>query len=201
MSRTADRAAQAERISEAVWRIMAESGPQGLTLRAVAAEAGCTTGLVLHRFPGKRSLLAHARDLLHERTGEVMDRLEAGDGAPADVLRDVLAHAASLDPVKRQEARVWLGYLAAALADEDLAVRHTRANRSFLARVGRLVAAVRPDWDGREVAVVSTALVALVEGVNALAVADAETYSAEAQGAVLDRALGSFGLAGRAAAT
>ncbi|PRX47808.1 TetR family transcriptional regulator [Prauserella shujinwangii] len=194
MARTADRVAQAERISQAVWRIMASSGPQGLTLRAVAAEAGCTTGLVLHRFPDKRALLVHARDLLHERTGRTMDRLEAGAEPPGRVLRSVLVLAASLDPDKRQEARVWLGYLAAALADEELAARHTTANRSFLARVARLVARTRPDWSADAVSTVATALVALVEGVNTLAVADPETYSAEVQEAVLDRTLASYGL-------
>ncbi|HKS49290.1 MAG TPA: TetR/AcrR family transcriptional regulator [Amycolatopsis sp.] len=191
MARTADKTEQARRISQAVWRIMAESGPQGLTLRAVAAEAGCTTGLVLHRFPDKRSLLVHARDLLHERTGREMDELEQ-HGPPVEVLRGVLRYAASVNPAKRQEARVRLGYLAAALGDPGLAERHTTANRAFLARIDRLVARVRPDWDSRTRATAGTALVALVEGVNTLAVADPETCSPTTQEEVIDRALATF---------
>ncbi|HET6505041.1 MAG TPA: TetR family transcriptional regulator C-terminal domain-containing protein [Amycolatopsis sp.] len=191
MARTADKAEQAERISRAVWRIMAGSGPGGLTLRAVAAEAGCTTGLVLHRFPDKRALLVHARDLLHERTGREMDELE-GTGSPAQALRAVLRYAASIEADKRQEARVWLGYLAAALGEPGLAGRHAQANRAFLARIDRLVARVRPDWDARARTTVSTALVALVEGMNTLAVADDETYSPRTQKRVIDRALRAF---------
>jgi AcrR family transcriptional regulator len=194
MTRTADRTEQAERISQAVWRIMAEAGPQGLTLRAVAAAAGCTTGLVLHRFPDKRALLLHARDLLHERTGRQMDEREAQGGAPAEVLRAILRYAASVDPVKRQEARVWLGYLTASLADPDLADRHVTANRALLARIGRLVATARPDWDERSRTEVATALVALVEGVNTLAAADTRTYPAKTQEALIDRTLEAFGL-------
>lgn len=194
MARTANRAEQAERISQAVWRLLAEAGPQGLTLRAVAAAAGCTTGLVLHRFPDKRALLLHARDLLHERTGHQMDAREAEGGPPAVVLRDILRYAASVDPAKRQEARVWLGYLTASLTDPDLAARHVTANRSFLARITRLVGAARPGWDAAKRTEVATALVALVEGVNTLAAADHRTYSPATQNAVLDRALDAFGL-------
>ncbi|GAB2958133.1 TetR family transcriptional regulator [Amycolatopsis acidiphila] len=194
MARTADRTEQAERISQAVWRIMAEGGPQGLTLRAVAAAAGCTTGLVLHRFPDKRALLLHARDLLHERTGRQMDEREAEGGPPSEVLRAILGYAASVDPAKRQEARVWLGYLTASLADPDLAARHVTANRAFLARIGQLVAAARPGWDERPRTEVATALVALVEGVNTLAAADSRTYSPATQHALIDRALDAFGL-------
>ncbi|TNC22601.1 TetR/AcrR family transcriptional regulator [Amycolatopsis alkalitolerans] len=194
MARTADRTEQAERISRAVWRIMAEAGPQGLTLRAVATAAGCTTGLVLHRFPDKRALLLHARDLLHERTGRRMDEREAEGGPPVEVLRAILRYAASIDHGKRQEARVWLGYLTASLTDPDLAARHVTANRAFLARVGRLLASARPGWDERARTEVATALVALVEGVNTLAAADGHAYSPDRQEALLDRALDAFGL-------
>ena len=60
MSRTADPAAQHERLSRAVWEVLAGQGIERLTLRSVAAAAGCTTGLVMHRFPNRRALLRHA---------------------------------------------------------------------------------------------------------------------------------------------
>ncbi|MCK2241525.1 MULTISPECIES: TetR/AcrR family transcriptional regulator [unclassified Crossiella] len=194
MARIADRAEQGRRISAAVWRLMAETGPQGLTLRAVAAAAGCTTGLVLHRFPDKRALLRHARDLLHERTGAAMDELTGAGGSPAAVLRAVLRHAASVDPAKQQEARVWLGYLAAALGDDDLADRHRSANRAFLSRIDRLVGQVRPQWTKARRATVSLSLVSLIEGMNTLAVADPETYRPTRQIAVLDSTLAALDL-------
>ncbi|MGW0520050.1 TetR/AcrR family transcriptional regulator [Crossiella sp. NPDC003009] len=196
MARTADRAEQGERISAAVWRLMAESGPQGLTLRAVAAAAGCTTGLVLHRFPDKRALLRHARDLLHQRTGAAMDELTAEGGPPAAVLRAVLRHAASVDPAKQQEARVWLGYLAAALGDDELAERHRAANQSFLRRIERLIAQVRPQWTRARRATAALTLVSLVEGMNTLATADPETYRPARQTTVLDTALAALDLSG-----
>ncbi|MBP2479083.1 AcrR family transcriptional regulator [Crossiella equi] len=194
MARTADTAEQGRRISAAVWRIMAEAGPQKLTLRAVAAAAGCTTGLVLHRFPDKQALLRHARDLLHERTGTAMAALEAEAGSPEEAVRALVHYAAATDADKLHEARVWLGYLAAALSEEPLAERHREANRAFLDRVEGHIARARPRWGAARRANAALTLVALVEGMNALATADPETYSPARQGAALDGVLAGLGL-------
>ena len=194
MPRVANRIEQSERISRAVWEVLAESGPQGLTLRAVAKKADCTTGLVLHRFPDKSSLLIHARELLHQRTAERTDRLETLGGEPIKVLRSVLMEAVSLTKEKQQEARVWLGYLAAALSNDELATRHVKANQVFFDRIQRLVTNVQPKWDVDMIFSTTTTLVALVEGLNALSTVDYELYSPETQARAVDRALGIFGL-------
>ena len=188
MARRREVEAQRDRLSAATWAVLAEQGLSGLSLRAVAERAGCTTGLVLHTFRDKRALLAHARELLHERTAESADVAESGP--PEQALRAVLLQAASLTPRAREEARVWLGFLAAAVSDEELADLHVRGNRSFVARVTRLVRACRPELDEAGSAATALALVALVEGLNSLATVDGETYSPEAQSAVVDAALG-----------
>lgn len=195
MARTKDPEAQA-RISQAVWEVLGEHGPQGLTLRAVADRAGCTTGLVLHRFPDKRALLLHARDLLHERTAERTNELEATATTPTSALRAVLEHALSMSAVARQESRVWLGYLAAALDDDVLAERHRTGHRVFVERTRRLVGAIRPELGPADVVATSTILVGFVEGVNTLSTADADRYDESAQRAALDRLLVVLGLDG-----
>lgn len=188
MARTKDPAAQ-ERISQAVWEVLGEHGPQGLTLRAVADRAGCTTGLVLHRFPDKRALLLHARDLLHERTAARTDELEAAAASPAEALRAVLGQALSLTDVTRQESRVWLGYLAAALDDDVLAERHRTGHAVFVERTRRLVGTIRPELPPAEVVATASIVVGLIEGLNTLSTADADRYDATAQLAALDRLL------------
>ena len=191
-------AGQQERLAAAVWDVLAGDGLQGLTLRAVAARAGCTTGLVLHAFGDKRALLLHARDLLHERTAARADALEATGAPPAQVLRSLLHQAASLDDAEREEARVWVGFLAAALADPDLAERHVRNSRRFLDRVARLLVACRPGADEAACRQAATGLVALVEGLNTLAAADPDTYSPSTQRAAIDAALEAAGIAPQA---
>ncbi|MFG1640003.1 TetR/AcrR family transcriptional regulator [Amycolatopsis sp. NPDC049252] len=189
MPRQRDVGAQRELLSNAVWQVLAEAGLPGLTLRAVAERAGCTTGLVLHAFPTKKALLLHARDLLYERTAIRADAAEAAAASPAGALTAVLGCAADLTQGHQEESRVWVGFLAAALADDDLAERHRAANHSFLARVRRLIAACRPEWTDERLDLTTKSLVALVEGLNVLAAADPRAYPARLQEDALAKAL------------
>jgi AcrR family transcriptional regulator len=181
MPRRRDVEEQRGRLSAAVWSVLAEDGLSGLTLRAVAARAGCTTGLVLHTFRDKRDLLRHARELLHERTGLRADAAQASTEDPFDALRAVALQALSLSWDKREAARVWVGFLAAAVSDEELGELHVRYNRAFVQRVEHLIGTGRPDLSRAERTHHATALVALVEGFNALAAADPVTYSPHRQ--------------------
>ena len=90
MARTRDLARQQTTLSAATWAVMAERGLAGLTVRAVAERAGCTTGLVFHTFPNKEASLAHARGLLFERAAARVDAVEERGGTPAEVLENVV---------------------------------------------------------------------------------------------------------------
>ncbi|MER5641979.1 TetR family transcriptional regulator C-terminal domain-containing protein [Kitasatospora sp. NPDC002227] len=65
-----DHEARRAEVSEAVWQVLAERGFGGLTLRAVAARMGASTGLLTHYFSGKRALVAYALDVLEKRNEE-----------------------------------------------------------------------------------------------------------------------------------
>lgn len=192
MPRRRDVEGQQAMLSAAVWAVLAESGLSGLTLRAVAERAGCTTGLVLHTFADKRALLRHARELLHTRTGERADEAQGAADDPFEALLAVALQALSLSEPKREEARVWVGFLAAAVSDEELRAVHVENNRSFVRRVEDLVAVGRPDLSRAERTHRAVALVALVEGLNALAAADPVTYSPHRQRGAVERAVGAL---------
>ncbi len=167
---------------------LAERGPTGLTLRAVAERAGCTTGLVLHTFRDKRALLLHARDELHERTRLRSDALEAEAKDPSSALRAVVLGALPADEERLSEARVWVGFLAAALDDPVLAERHARNSRAFVDRLTRLVQA--GDMEGHEdPATRAASLVAAVEGVSSLAVGDPDEWTTARQVQTLEFAM------------
>jgi TetR/AcrR family transcriptional regulator, transcriptional repressor of bet genes len=189
VARQRDLAGHQERLSAATWAVLAEEGLAGLTVRAVAERAGCTTGLVMHTFPDKRALLRHARELLHRRTAERADRAEAGSAHPRDRLRAVLEQAAALTPEKLEEARVWLGFSAAAVADPELADLHARHHRVFQDRVARLVGQVAPDRDAGRRGATARALVAMTEGLSTLAALDPAGYSPAVQERAIDAAL------------
>ena len=194
MAKTVDRPAQGAALSRAVWDVLARQGLERLTVRAVAAAAGCTTGLVMHRFPNRRALLLHARELLHEATRRRVEGLEARADSPRAALHAVLRQGLATSPEMVNESIVWVGFLAAAVADDELIAIHRRNNRFWRDRVERLVAAVAPQWPAERVATVALSLIAMTEGVAALATADPDAYPARQQERMLDETLAAYGL-------
>lgn len=188
MPRTRDDAAQRTRLSEAVFTTLADLGPTGLTLRAVAERAGCTTGLVLHTFPDKRALLLHARDVLHDRTRVRADALEADAPDASSAVRAVAGGALAVDAGRLAEARAWVAFLAAALGDPVLRDRHVTNSRSFAERLARLLA-LATGLAGAVCDDRAAALAATVEGITALAAGDPERWTPERQLAALDLVL------------
>jgi len=76
-------------IAGAAQEIFAESGPSGLTLRAIAAALGGSITLVTHIYPTRRDLIAGLAESLIEEFDAELPILEAG-AAPAMRLRILL---------------------------------------------------------------------------------------------------------------
>ncbi|TDC44097.1 TetR family transcriptional regulator [Micromonospora sp. KC213] len=186
MARPRDIDAHRQRLSAATWAVLAQGGLTGLTVRAVAERAGCTTGLVMHTFADKAALLRHARTLLHQRTAEGAEQAEATATDPRSRLHAVLTQAVTVTDEKREEARVWIAYTAAAVADPELAELHRTHNRAFLARIDRLLSDALPHLADDVRADAAVTLVALVEGLNTLAALDPTTYHTDTQHRAVD---------------
>ncbi|MGW1819149.1 TetR/AcrR family transcriptional regulator [Streptomyces sp. NPDC002125] len=155
MARTkGDHEARRRDMSQAVWRVMARRGFAGLTLRAVAAELGATTGLLTHYFPTKRALVDYALDLLEERTLS-HPRRESGPGLAA--VRDALLDILPLTPEATDSNRVWVSSWDAALSDPHLSAGYGRKYANSRARLEERVAAAQelgemPPGDPAEIA-------------------------------------------------
>jgi TetR/AcrR family transcriptional repressor of bet genes len=149
----------------------------------------------MHRFPGRKALLAHARDLLHARTRARVERLEAEAATPREALRAILAQGMALTEESAQEALVWMGFLAASVSDTELITLHRTNNRAWRDRVARLVRASAPDWPPGRVDAVAFTLMSATEGAGQLACFDSDAYDTEAQQAMLDQLLEAFDLA------
>jgi AcrR family transcriptional regulator len=137
-----DHAARRRAVSEAVWRVLATRGFGGLTLRAVAAEMGASTGLLTHYFPTKQALVRHALAIAEERTDTRPMRTPVGEGLAA-------LHAALLDvlPLTAEStamSRVWVSFWDGGLADPDLGAIQTRRYTRWRGRLrGHVQAAQR----------------------------------------------------------
>ncbi len=135
-----DHEARRRDVSEAVWQVMATRGFAGLTLRAVAAELGATTGLLTHYFPTKRALVEYALDLLEQRTVS-RPRRHTGKGLAA--LRDALLDILPLTPEATDSNRIWVSSWDAALADPDLCTDYARKYAQSRDRLTDRVAAAQ----------------------------------------------------------
>jgi AcrR family transcriptional regulator len=119
-----DHEARRRDVSQAVWEVLAANGFGGLTLRAVAARMGASTGLLTHYFPSKKALVRHALEVAQEHTQE-RDRFRAeGEGLPG--LRAALLDVMPLTPESTAANRVWVSFWDAALGDDELAAAELR---------------------------------------------------------------------------
>ncbi|MCB5163963.1 TetR family transcriptional regulator C-terminal domain-containing protein [Streptomyces bambusae] len=145
MARTkGDHEARRRDVSEAVWRVLSAHGFGGLTMRAVAAELGATTGLLTHYFATKRDLVAYALDLLDRRTAEGRRPYE-GEGLAA--LRAALRDALPLTAEATTSNRIWVSSWDTALADPALGADHAARYATGRDRLTTLVAAAQLHGD------------------------------------------------------
>ncbi|MFD8600364.1 TetR/AcrR family transcriptional regulator [Kitasatospora sp. NPDC059646] len=137
-----DHEARRRDVSEAVRRVLAARGFGGLTLRAVAAELGASTGLLTHYFPNKRALVAHALDVLDRQAADrhrpATAEAAASRGLP--VLRAALLDILPLDAEGAAGNRIWVGSWDAALTDPGLTEEHAERYRRARRRMAELCA-------------------------------------------------------------
>ena len=105
-------------VAAAVWRVLADHGFDGLTLRAVATEMNASTGLLTHYFPSKRDLVHYAHEVAAERTDN--RPLREADAPGLAALRVALINVLPLTPEDTAMSRVWVSFWDAALGDDDL---------------------------------------------------------------------------------
>ncbi|WP_189545046.1 TetR/AcrR family transcriptional regulator [Streptomyces gelaticus] len=188
-----DREARREDVSEAVWNVLADKGFGGLTLRAVAAEMGVSTGMLMHYFPAKRALIAHALDLLEKRTAERPRRER-----PAEGLATVRAMLLDILPLTADDTarnRIWVSSWDLALADDGLATdqadRYTRMRSALRPHLeaarglGELPAAADPEQ-------LAATAVAFTHGLVVQALFDPGRFPGDLQIAMLDGFLASL---------
>jgi AcrR family transcriptional regulator len=188
LPRVVDHERRRREIAEAAWRAVARSGLEAATVREIASEAGCSTGVLAHYFEDKDALLVHTLHISIERAVERFGRRGVGERG-LDALRAVLREALPLDDERAEEMRVWLEFWARAARDEALRAEQNywyslwrgvvRALVEECQRQGDLSAALDT---GRE----ATSLVALVDGVGMQAIFEPERLAPEEQAALLE---------------
>lgn len=101
-------------VARATGRVVAANGLEGTTLRAIAREAGCTTGVLMHYFRDKEHLFLFVLARMFERAEvELVDALAHKD--PLQGLKNVFLDFLPLTRESEMEARSWLNFVGRAL--------------------------------------------------------------------------------------
>jgi AcrR family transcriptional regulator len=174
MPKLVDHEARRRELAAAVWRVIAERGPEAVTIRDVAAEAGWSSGALRHYLPTREELLVFAFRLAGERASE---RIRGAGDAP---VARILEEAMPLDEERRQEALIWFAFVGLAPGHPTLAAELDRAYRDIIERLAARVG-------GRERA---SALFAVVDGITVQALAMPRVMTPARQRAALRAAVG-----------
>ena len=139
MPKLVDHEAQRVKFAEAAMRLIARHGIEGVTMRAVAAEAGLSYGSLFHYFDSKDDLLMHAvRHLTSLQTARVNEYTSQYSGVKA--LEHLLCDDAIVNESSRDSWTVWLTFQYKVALDTSFADVHAEMIGGWLERIRSLLA-------------------------------------------------------------
>ena len=154
-------------VSEAAWKVIVREGLDRTSMRAIARELDCTTGVVTHYFRDKQELILFA---LHQVTAKLQQAMEEVAEQPVSVDRliEMLCSFLPLDNQRQEILKVWIAFLGYAVGRESL-MREHQASAGELREVImqelkalQLAKKIRQDID---LAVEANTLLALANGI------------------------------------
>lgn len=149
----------------AVQGLVAEGGAEAATVRAIAARAGVTPGLIRHYFRTKEELnRASYLDLMEGMTAKGADALNGAGPLPEQRLAAFIA--ASLRPpvLDIDAVGLWAGYMHKVRNDPDLLAVHQRAYLGYRDVLQSLIAALPRDRSPQDLRADAIACNGLIDG-------------------------------------
>ena len=138
MPKIVDHDLQRDKFALAAMSLIARFGLEGVTMRAVAAEAGLSYGSLFHYFESKDELLMYAvRHSLSQQTQRVNEYSSKYDGLKA--LEHLLCDDAIVTESSRDAWLVWLTFLYKAALQPAFAAMHAELIDGWQARITRLL--------------------------------------------------------------
>ncbi len=187
MPKFVDHHARRQFVTEVAADIVAARGVEALTVRGVAAAAGCSTAVVSHYFADKRDLL---RSTFRAAANRSTARFEAAVDSEQRTVATCLESLLPLDEHSRRDWRLFVAFWGSAASDEELATEQRNRVRSARKRIEDLLAGQLPgqrrDTDPRGTA---RGLLTLVQGIATQAVFDPEDWTPQRQSEQLRRGL------------
>ena len=183
MPKIVDHDLQREAFAEAAMRLIARNGLEGVTMRAVAAEAGLSYGSLFHYFDSKDELLKHAvRTSIDKQTRRVNEYSSQYSGLEA--LHHLLCDDAVTNESSRDTWLVWMAFQYQAALRESFGEMNAELVDGWPERIrtllndaktaGEIHDSVDPDTE-------ASALWAYSSGIGQFGVLHPESFSPERQ--------------------
>ena len=138
MPKIVDHEQQRQKFIEAAMRLIAREGLEGVTMRAVAAEAGLSYGSLFHYFDSKDALLMHAvRYSTSAQTARVNEYSSRHSGLTA--LEHLLCDDVIVNDSSRDAWMVWMTFLYRAALHEPFARMNAELIDGWLNRIAGLL--------------------------------------------------------------
>ena len=176
-------------VSEAAWRVIVREGLDRTSMRAIANEMNCTTGVVTHYFRNKQELILFALHQVTERLKGKM-ALAIADLSGTERLMAMLSSFLPIDRERQEILTVWVAFLGYAVGREDLMADHQQSagqlRQVILQELQSLreQQIIRADLDLESEA---NLMLALVNGLSLDSLIQAQRLSSEQQAAFIQR--------------
>lgn len=139
--------ASQEQILDAVLACLAEGGIAGVSMRAVAAEAGVSLGLLNYHFPGKQALITAAFQLACDRLlASAMESLR-GVEQPVERVRAFVHGAVDEEFLSQEYLKLRLVLWAAGRLDPEIGAADVSLYEEYVSHMAGLIAAACPEVD------------------------------------------------------
>ena len=192
MPKIVDHDSMREKVAEAVWRVISKKGIDSATIRVIAKEARCSTGILAHYFQDKDELLIFALRLATVRAARRMEARVGEAECDGDALRKVLYESLPLDKERRLEWRIWVSFWGRAAGNVIMEKEQRRRYIGWRGLVRDLISKGRADGELRrdvDPSDEADSLIALIDGLGTQATLDPRRLPAKRQRALVDRYL------------
>ena len=170
-------------VAEAAWRVIAREGLDRASMRAIAQELGCSTGVVTHYFRNKEELTLFALEKVFENVLEDINT-HAKERQGLEKLEYILTSALPLHAQDRDDWKVWVAFLGYSIGRDHLIQQHQKRYAALQQILYQELATlqtsklIRVDLD---LTLEAKALIALIDGISTGVVICAEQFSAAQQ--------------------
>jgi len=129
-------------LAEALVRVVARDGFAGVSMRAVATEAGVSGGTVQYYFPNRAEMIRFAMEWTSAQVEQRISRISRW-GEVDDWTREILLDLLPLSVERHRELAVWIAFVAHAETDPALAGLKRQTNEKLRALYTRIICARR----------------------------------------------------------